>query len=336
MPSAVVINDTRVDQHHGCNRVMCAILDLAAANGVDIIGMAPAHRDWRSDASFTARFERSEIVIVNGEGTIHHSRPAAIPLLAAGARAKDLGKKCVLLNFSWFANDSAMERALQDFDILSARESMSQEAVRTVRPDCRLVPDLSFYGPTVDGKSRDGIGFGDSVNAADSMALHRLRKRFDGTFVPIVTPKPGLGGKLRLVRYFLSNHGASDRRPLGFRIAQAYEHIREGRRDQGDYLSLLSRLRLLMTGRFHGMTLALCAGTPVLAVPSNTPKIEAVMSDVGLGAWRMVGPDEIDEKLIEKASAWHGDEREKGSRYIGMAAEEANRLFRDVRALGAA
>jgi polysaccharide pyruvyl transferase WcaK-like protein len=312
---------------------MAAIFELTAANGIEIIGTAPAHREWRAEASFIPKFERADVVIVNGEGTIHHSRPAAVPLLAAGARAKEMGKKSVLLNFSWFANDSEMERALQDFDIMSARESMSQEVVRRVRPDCRLVPDLSFYGPVAEANERDGIGFGDSVNAADTLALHRLRKRFHGRLAPIITPKRGIGGKLRLLRFFLANHGVSDRRPFGFRIAQAREHFSSNFADGGEYLSFLSQLKLLVTGRFHGVTLALCAGTPVLAIPSNTPKIEAMISDVGLGAWRMTRPEGIDEELIVKASAWHGKEREDVRRYVGMAAEEANRLFRDIRAL---
>jgi polysaccharide pyruvyl transferase WcaK-like protein len=315
---------------------MRAIFELASTNGIDIIGTARAHRDWRTDASFTAAFERADVVIVNGEGTIHHSRPAAVPLLAAGARAKELGKRSVLLNFSWFANDRAMEEALQDFDILSARESMSLEAVRKVRPDCRLVPDLSFCGPLVDGDRREEVGFGDSVNAADSMALHRLRKRFHGRFVPIATARKRAGGKLRLARQFVASHGLGDPRPLGFRIAQAFEHYRGNIREPSDYLSFLSRLRLLVTGRFHGVTLALCAGTPVLALPSNTPKIEAVLSDAGLGAWRMIEPEELDEQLIAKGASWHGDERESVRQYIASAAEQAERLFRDVRALCAA
>ena len=336
MPLAVIINDTRVDQHHGCNRVMRAILDLSEANGIEIIGAAPAHRDWRTDSNFTATFERSDIVIVNGEGTIHHSRPTAVPLLAAGARAKELGKRSVLLNFSWFANDSAMEQALQDFDILSARDSLSLEAVRKIRRDCRLVPDLSFCGRLADGSTREDIGFGDSVNAADSLALHCLRKRVHGRFAPIVTAKPGAGGKLRLARHFLASHDSSDARPLRFRIAQAYEHYRNDIRDPGRYLSFLSRLRLLVTGRFHGVTLALCSGTPVLALSSNTPKIEAVVADAGLGAWRVIEPEAVDEQLIAKASAWHGEERENVRRYTETAAEDAKRLFRDVGAFRAA
>ena len=333
MPSAVIINDTRVDQHHGCTRVMRAILELGSANGVDIVGTAPAHSDWRANKAFTEAFERADIVIVNGEGTIHHSRPAAIPLLAAGARAKELGKRSVLLNFSWFENDAAIERALRDFDLVSARESMSQEAIRQIRPDCWLVPDLSLCGPVADGIEREAIGFGDSVNAADSMALDRLRERFNGRFAPIITPKHGVGGALGLARFFLADHGADDPRPYRFRIAQTSAHVRERVGDSDSFLSLLASFRLLVTGRFHGVTLALCAGTPVLAVSSNTPKIEAVLGDAGLAHWRVTRPQDIDEQLIEKAAIWHQDERENAGRYVASAYERAQQLFRDIASL---
>lgn len=330
---AVLINDTSGDHHHGCMQVMSAIHQLCGANGIRIIASAPAHAEWRLNEAFLAQLDRAALVIVNGEGSIHHNRPAARRLVAAGAIARQKGKRSALINMSWFDNDRQMADALIHFDLVAARESASVEAVRSVRPDCHLVPDLSLYGPRADSRVRKGIGFGDSVLAGQAMELQTARDRHDGRFVPIIFSAPGLVGKLRLMRWFVSRKRLAGGQTARSALREAFDHAVHEIGDPERFLAILSRLQLMVTGRFHGITLALRANTPVLAVPSNTGKNEALLSDAGLSDWRLVAPAKIDEPLLARASSF--DEREQTSvrRYLDLASEQAETLFRDIRAL---
>jgi polysaccharide pyruvyl transferase WcaK-like protein len=99
------------------------------------------------------------------------------------------------------------------------------------------------------------------------------------------------------------------------------------------FLEQLSRLRLLVSGRFHACTLALITDTPFVAMASNTKKIESFIKDVGLESWRSeieLRPGDIHEAMER---GWSGQERESISEYLAHARQSTETLFRDLRAL---
>lgn len=330
--TAVLINDTRADRHHGCTSVMDAIEQLSAASSIEMLATNPVHLDWRTNTAFRSAFDRADLVIVNGEGTVHSGKPEGRALLAAGDAARAAGKRSAIINFSWHGNDVDMERQLASFDLVAVRESRSFASVAEIRSDCRLVPDLSLYGPRPKRRERSGVGFGDSVMAHVTDALIRKSGELNARAMPIRFAGAGVGGKARFARSFVSrdalrhpHEGAAAARRLAW-------HSGATTPDLDEYLNRLSHLDLLVTGRFHGVTLALRALTPVLAVASNTPKIEGTMADAGLEPWRLVDPSRLDRALIEKASAWTADERRNVEQYLSLANSEAERLFCDLRA----
>ena len=72
-PRAVLLNDTRVDHHLGCQTVIESIYRLAAENGIDVALAAPAHRDWQKNEAVVRAVGDADLVIVNGD---HHDRTA--------------------------------------------------------------------------------------------------------------------------------------------------------------------------------------------------------------------------------------------------------------------
>ena len=81
MKTAVVLNDTSQRHHHGCSRVMRNLTQGVAGQGIAVIGTSLAHGDWRRDAAFLAALARADVLVINGEGTIHDGAPAARRLL---------------------------------------------------------------------------------------------------------------------------------------------------------------------------------------------------------------------------------------------------------------
>jgi polysaccharide pyruvyl transferase WcaK-like protein len=333
MPTAVLINDTRVDLHHGSTRVVEAIFSLARSNGMELAATAAAHVDWRLNPSFVEQFDRADLVIVNGEGTLHHGRPAGEPLLAAGAIARERSKPSALINFSWQDNDAEMEKALLNFDLVSVRESRSLERLRAVRPDCWLVPDLSLYGRAPVPVERAGIGFGDSVLESASLELMKACTVFGGSYIPIRFVPNDLAGKAAFARSFLSKRVILNLPALASAFRRASATFKNSIASPDELLAQLARLELLVTGRFHGATLALCASTPVLVTRSNTDKVEALIEDAGLEPWRVIEPEELDAELLDRASRWHGDEEPRRREYLRLAQSGAAALFRDIRDL---
>jgi polysaccharide pyruvyl transferase WcaK-like protein len=330
-----ILNDTRVDRHHGCERVMAAIEALVARNGMQVIGSCPAHADWRQDPAFLEALQGARLVIVNGEGTLHHDRPAARRLLEIGAYARAAGVPAVLVNAGWEANGPELLAMLRDFALVSLRDGASAEAVSAGGVPCRVVPDLSLYlpAPQAGAAARERIVFTDSVDRFKAVALERCRRQVGGDTLSIVFPPPGAAGYLRFLRQGFAARDALTPAQL-LRIVRLRNRLcRNSFTRTEPFLSALGRYRLLVSGRFHACTLALITGTPFISVPSNTSKIATLVADAGLAPWR--ASTKLDAQSIAQASAagWSPQEGEAIAAHVATARSSAERLFRDIREL---
>lgn len=326
----VVVNDTRIDRHHGCGRVMRTLLGLAADRGLEVIGAAPAHGDWRADPGFMRAFERARLVIVNGEGTLHHDRPAGALLLEAGAAARARGVPAALINASWQANSPGLAARLADFALIAVREGRSAAEVRAAGFDCRRVPDLSLYETVRPAGVRQGIGFTDSVVRELVPALESARRRVGGVPVPIQYG----GGRLAWVRQALGRQDLGH--PARLAVLAGARLASYGARSADDtaYMERIAGLEMLVTGRFHAATFALAAGTPLLALDSNTHKIAALIEDAGLDPDRVITPAEL-ARLDPQPRRWRPAEAENLDAYLADGRKATDSLFADLAVLAA-
>jgi polysaccharide pyruvyl transferase WcaK-like protein len=338
----LVVNDTRVDQHHGCQAVMGAILSLLRRNQMEPALLWPAHAEWRGNAEFEETISKVDLVLINGEGTIHHDRPAGRRLLELGARARAEGVPVALINVGWVANGPELVALLDDFDLVAARDSRSAERMRARGVSVRVVPDLSLWfaqargvKPDANG-SRVGIGVTDNVDRFKAIALGRLRSACGGQTVSIIHGAPGPAGWVCFLREGVAL-SEDVIHPARFVALLRLRHRLwwQGSADTQHFLAHLAALKLLVSGRFHACTLALSAGTPLIAQASNTDKIAALVYDAGLDSWRSEGS--LDVARIHEASAigWSEQEYRNLCNYLDEAASEAERLFSDLANLAA-
>lgn len=332
---AVLINDTLADRHHGCRGVVQTIEKLASDNGISIVGRSPVHSDWQNDAAILSAIRAADIVLVNGEGTIVHDRPAARKLVDVADHCARLGKPAVLLNTSWFFNGKDLAESARGFAIIAARETTSASNLRAEGLDCRVVADLALHRPIESGARANRVGITDSVCAETALELDGLRRKFGGEIVNIFYGRRGVGGLRFFIRAFGGRQALAD--PLKFtrvfRAAQAFLCSQIGSEDE--FLDLIGCLRLLITGRFHAAIYALSSLTPLLALESSTPKISATMKDAGLLEWRVATVSKIDPDLLDSASQWHGDEEDNIRDFQSDNRARQKQLFRDIAALAA-
>jgi hypothetical protein len=327
---AVVVNDTRADRHHGCRRVMRTLFDQAREAGIEVIATAPAHADWRSDAAFLKGFDAARLVIVNGEGSIHHDRLAGERLLEVAAAAHDRGVPAALINLSWQDNSPRLSARLAGFALISARERRSAEAIIAAGAACRVVPDLSLFPEVAAPPVRAGVGFTDSVVREAGLALEDARLRFGGRPAPIHFGAPGLPGRVRDLREAV---GLADigRPAFMTRVLLARWRAFDAQvADDAAYMARIASLALLVTGRFHAATFALAAGTPVLAVESNTHKIAALFEDAGLDPRRLVRPEALTAEHLSAAAHWTPAEAAALADYLSQGRARTRSLFADI------
>lgn len=331
----VLINDTRADLHHGCWRVMRTLEGQLARVGLEVTARAPAHADWRKEPVLAEAISKAALVIVNGEGTIHHDRPAGEALLAVGAAAKAAGVPSVLINASWDANGPSYERALADFTLVAARETRSAAQIQAAGLTARIVPDLSLFEVVSPPPARAGVGFTDSVLRPVALDLEAARKRLGGRALPIHFNAPGLKGSLQNLRDGVAKRDLADPAFLVRSIAARLAWRAAETRDEADYMAKVAALTLLVTGRFHAATFALAAGTPVLAVESNTHKIGATFDDAGLAPWRRIAPADLGPDLLARASRWEPDEATALADFLADGRRATTALFDDLARLAA-
>jgi polysaccharide pyruvyl transferase WcaK-like protein len=330
---AVLLNDTRNDRHHGCMTVFETIVRLCRENGIELIGTAPAHHDWRANPSIRRAMEGADLIVVNGEGTIHHDRPAGEWLLAAGRHAQLLGKKAVLINMTWHENGARYVELASHFDLVSVRESRSAEELALAGIFPRIVPDLALYRQAPRGLSRDGTGYTDCVVAPAALALYRQMAKLRAKPISLLYGRQTPSDFMISLRRFLPGWTAFNPHAAANALRGAFTDFRSQLTDRDALLAWVASRRLIVTGRFHMLIFALAARTPVLTVRSNTHKIESTLADAGLAPWRCVDAASIDATVVERASFWDDDEERQLEAFIADGREKMRQLFADVRAL---
>ena len=143
MKKVLVFNDTR-NYHHGCSKVMEYLHKDLTDNGYTILGSIRGNSDVVPNVQM--QFIEADLILINGEGTMHHNRVVPHQLLEILRSAKKLGKKTALINTVWqdMRVDAEMKEVLKD-TYISVREVLSQQELEKddIKSDVHL--DLSYF-----------------------------------------------------------------------------------------------------------------------------------------------------------------------------------------------
>ena len=326
MARAVLLNDTSTRFHHGCARVVRLLVEGLAREGVEVAARSPARADWARDRAFLEALGSADLVVVNGEGTLHDGAPLGARLLSVLDHPLAAAKPVALVNALWERNPPCWDRWLPRLALAAARDEGSAEALRRGGAlEARALPDLSLSAPWEGAAgSRRGLVVGDSVRAAPRRALARAAQRLGAAYLPTKTARG------RLWRWG----------PARAALWRAYTGAWSGplpplelAPDEGAYLARLARAEGHATGRFHGVCLSLLAGTPVWAVASATSKVERLLAEAGLPS-RLLSAEALERLSPEEARRPLADSEARAvAAYLARARGEARRLFADLRAL---
>lgn len=290
-PNVVLLNDTSTRYHHGCTRVMCLLVAGLERHGLHVSHRIPARHDWANDPAAVAAIKAADLVVINGEGTLHHGKDAGLRLLEVATHPARTDVPVALVNAIYEHNPQAWNPLLAQLDFLSARDATSaQTLTQASGKPVGWLPDLSLTAPApakTDTLPRSGIIVGDSVKWEARRNLARIASDLEGAmFVPTKSLRQGiwrapvLGGLAKSALY---------------RVYNGFDGLRTPRFEmpltEDGYLTLLAQAELHVTGRFHAVCLSMLTQTPFVALRSNASKIERLLRDAGLSAQRVIDPD---------------------------------------------
>ena len=306
MQIAFLLNDTSVSGHPGCVTVMQVIRRELAARNVRVAGTWPVALDRKWGLDLLPSLARSSVVVVNGEGTIHHTdqRWAARQLIESARYLKQRrATKVFLINATLEAVAPEDEGYLHDFDQVFVRENRSLKYLQSLGiADATMVPDLSLLShherPTT--RSEQTV-VTDSVLPQISAKLAAYAERASLSFQPMQPWRP--------VSYL--------RWAVGSRRPEV---------DARAYYRLLAGARGVVTGRFHAALFCLHARTPFLAVASNTSKIQQALLDATGRTDRIVKAEALDSSQLDIPS-FSAEEMSAIDAYISVSKTGAGLMF---------
>ncbi|MCK4442719.1 MAG: polysaccharide pyruvyl transferase family protein [Sulfurovaceae bacterium] len=279
----VVINDTSYEAHHGCQTVMNNIFKLLKLQKIEILATNPVARDW-NHKEFIDNLKKADIVIINGEGTLHHSQKRAKILSEIIPFSKNLNKKVILINATIEDNDEYIMNNIRLADLIFVRESMSHNYLLKKNIQSTVVPDMTFYTDIVPKhREKKYIAYTDSVyNELSIELLNESRNRTDAIFIPPLkltsfdkSIKIFFRDRLKWILFKIINM---------LKIDMEYERLiyLYFTNNFNDYLDKLYESKLLIAGRFHSICFGILTQTPFVALKSNSFKVEGLLKDIGM------------------------------------------------------
>lgn len=154
----VLLNDTSLySGHFGCQIIGQVYREQFKRVGIELILSLPKYFD---EDLFRTKLEEADLVVVNGEGSIHHGRN--MHLIDVANRYPSVLVNCVY-------QDNPESEGLRKMLHISARESLSAGEIRRRGVGCDVVPDMLFASsmirsfPLIENSLSQGIGVTDSV-----------------------------------------------------------------------------------------------------------------------------------------------------------------------------
>ncbi len=337
MKKAVILNDTSYEYHHGCETVIANIKKLLRQHQIAVTATNPVNVDWRENPGLQAKMAEADLILVNGEGSLHHARPRAARLIAVAEHARRNWRiSTILINTTCQENGPGLTDKMKFFTRIYVRESFSQKELEKASIPSRVVPDMSFYTRYDLGKkpaTREKIGVTDSVSQEISEYLYELSRRRNYLYLPTLSDVKLRGNGANLIPYIIYQAGKR-LDYIRFRAGGRLKHKKIKRffylKNYREYIQTLAGLRFLITGRFHALCFALKTSTPFIAIPSNSFKMESLIHDIGLEKTRIQTTTGLETAVFTDFSR---SEQEKIRHYVASAPAKIEEMFKEIRDL---
>jgi hypothetical protein len=196
-PRVTLLNDTSCF-HHGSHLVVEQIHKLCKAHGLNLWHTVGLGDDWRVE-HHRKRLAESDVVLVNGEGTLHHDRRSARVLAQSAAFCRERSVPCFLINSVYQDNGTEIAHLARQFTFVFVRESRSQMELRNAGIESEVVPDMIMAHAGFPPCFRKGILITDSSSVETSMQLHQFYARTNGAQFANLFKPTSAAQKLRML-----------------------------------------------------------------------------------------------------------------------------------------
>ena len=288
-----LLNDTRYENHHGCLTVIANLTDAMQARNWEMVGSLPVGAGL-TPLQADARLQQADLVVVNGEGTLHHDTASSRQLMANIEYALDQALPVVLINALWQENNTPhWLPVLSKLSAIYCRDRRSQQALLDAGLDVHYAPDLTFFSQYLEQTSADdGYGLTDSVHhTLTAQLLDACNRLPDARFMPLVLNHQPWQQQEPLLRRIKRWLYPRLHRTLKLPVRPYYKALAHGSDSTDAFMGQLRQRRAVLTARYHCLCFCLQQGVPWLGLSSNSWKVEALLEEIGLPADAFLLPE---------------------------------------------
>ncbi len=336
----VVLNDTRSEHHHGCSRVMNCI-DHYLKDCSSTVVYSAVGDNWQQSEKLKGEIVAADLVIVNGEGTIHHNSSSGLALVKVAQFAKKYGVKSYLINMTYQANDSLYKKYLADFERIFVRESYSKAELTGLGIDSEIVPDLTFSViPDIhENLNAENILITCSVKSHVTTALEEKFSPDDNVIFSSIFNEnkaavENITVSTRLLNIMKNNTPAQMAKKIissvTSRVSTTEQINWQTQFTHPEYADFIAQAKIVICGRFHAMTICMNQGTNFLAIESNSHKVSGTLTDIGLDINRfLVTPNMLTKDFVMSFEMTE-NERQLVKAYADKAKTEISSMFAQI------
>lgn len=325
MSKILLINDTRMGGHHGSSVCVNVIFREFDKRGIAVLSHLQDNVNLER-----AKVEGIRAVVINGEGTMHSGQKNSRAFSKLAEKMHEQGVPTYLINTVYSETTPEVAKRMQYFTEIYCREGRSADMLMAQGVPARVCPDLTYameVPPTLRWTRGSRTVVLDSTVAATNRALHAFarKNRFEFQSIrcaPQLLNPYSRRNWVRLVRF-------RTKQALCKILPHIYEFGRyaNATTSKDEFLRrLANRTNVVVAARFHGVCMCLKLGVPFIAVASNTPKCESMLTDAGL-ANRMVPLTELNFDTLKIGTEWTIDDEAKRLDYLRLAEAKISEMF---------
>jgi hypothetical protein len=295
-PNVFVFNDTGYENHAGCIGVVTELERLLAKTSPSLCQIKYYSIRNKRELQRDFRETPPTHIIVNGEGTFHSDRKAALYWCKIARICQEQnGCRIALVNASWF-NNNECNRLIPQCDLIYMRDKQSLLNVLPFagQTQVKSMPDLFYYFCSdvkeLTSPSTETVICNDCVEHDKSNFLRSAGKenKLEGLSIYIARSNVD---KAKIIYQTLSK-----RKILNISYVYEFIKLKSYFKLNNSMLSFIHRISGcsgIVTGRYHMVVLAIVLDIPFVYLDSNTPKIESFLNDVGINGRRIITNDNI-------------------------------------------
>ncbi len=313
-----IINDTRPTNHYGCMLVMENLIHLLKQQGADIVWTWPVGIDWRKHKRQIIGKPQVDAIIVNGEGTIHHSadRKHARALSEFAEYAKEkLCTPCYLINATLYKNSSEVYERLKAYRLIYVRDKESLDELHSFGLKGRYVPDLTFAkSSNYLHQPNKSVSVIDTALKAQIPILKAYCHQNGFDFRSMVVARPSNANFFKSPRPFVKN---------------IFKWVKEDHKistQPSAFINYLSKYEMVITGRYHAVSMCLKNKIPFVAIESNTPKISFLLEDALKDCSRIIHFNELNQLNLDLYRTYSEIELQNLNAFILRAENEIQEM----------